>query len=73
MKVVYAATRNLYHCLRTTIRSLFEYNDPEKVYLMLEDDEFPLKKEYMAMREFTYWLDSVINSKPSSDDWFDAF
>lgn len=41
MNVVYAATRNLYPYLRTTIRSLFEYNDPETVYLMIEDDAFP--------------------------------
>lgn len=39
----------------------------------MEDDSFPLKKEYNKMREFTGWLDKTINEKPSSDDWFDAF
>lgn len=39
----------------------------------MESDDFPLKKEYNEMRKFTEWLDKTINSKPSSDDWFDAF
>lgn len=39
MKVVYAATRNLYPCMGPTIKSLFAHNDPERVYIMAEDDE----------------------------------
>lgn len=39
----------------------------------MESDDFPLKKEYNEMRKFTEHLDKTINSKPSSDDWFDAF
>lgn len=39
----------------------------------MEDDSFPLKKEYNEMREITERMDKSINSKPSSDDWFDAF
>ena len=39
----------------------------------MEDDSFPLKKEYNEMREITELMDKSINSKPSSDDWFDAF
>lgn len=39
----------------------------------MEDDTFPLKKEYNEMREFTEWLDKTINDKSSSDDWFDSF
>lgn len=39
----------------------------------MEDDTFPLKKEYNEMRKFTEQMDKSINSKPSSDDWFDAF
>ena len=39
----------------------------------MEDDSFPLKKEYNEMRQFTEWLDKTINEKPSSDDWFDSF
>ena len=39
----------------------------------MEDDTFPLKKEYNEMRKFTEQMDKSINNKPSSDDWFDAF
>jgi hypothetical protein len=39
----------------------------------IENDSFPLKKEYTEMREFTDWLDSSINQKFESDDWFDSF
>lgn len=39
----------------------------------MEDNSFPLKKEYNEMRKFTKLMDKAINSKPSSDDWFDAF
>ena len=45
----------------------------KELVAFMEADEFPLMKEYKAMREFTVWLDKAINSKPSSDDWFDAF
>ena len=39
----------------------------------IENDSFPLKKEYTEMREFTDWLNSSINQKLESDDWFDSF
>lgn len=40
----------------------------------IEDDSFPLKKEYNDMRKFTECLDKTINNKPNpSDDWFDSF
>ena len=41
--IVYASTRNLYKAMLPSIRSLFAHNHPEKVYLMIEDDEFPYK------------------------------
>lgn len=41
MVVVYAGTRNLYPCMLPSIKSLLKYNSPEKVYLLIEDDEFP--------------------------------
>lgn len=44
-----------------------------EVITFMEDDDFPLKKEYNEMRKFTEWLDKTINEKPSSDDWFDSF
>ncbi len=45
----------------------------EELIPFMEDDTFPLKKEYNEMRMFTMWLDKTINDKPSSDDWFDSF
>jgi hypothetical protein len=39
----------------------------------IESNEFPLKKEYLEMREFTKNLDRSVNSKPKTDDWFDEF
>ena len=39
--VVYAATRNLYKHLPGAVASLLEYNDPERVYLLIEDDALP--------------------------------
>lgn len=41
MRVVYAATRNLYPYLVPTLCSLLEHNDPEVVYIMAEDDRLP--------------------------------
>lgn len=41
MIVAYAATKNLYPWLRPTITSLLEYNDVEKIYLIIEDDDVP--------------------------------
>lgn len=40
MVVVYTATRNFYPYLQTTIKSLFEHNNP-KVYVLAEDDDAP--------------------------------
>jgi len=45
----------------------------QELIVFMESDDFSLKKEYNEMRKFTDWLDKAINSKPSSDDWFDAF
>ena len=40
MVIVYSATRNYYKYLKTTIKSLYEHNDP-KVYVLAEDDDAP--------------------------------
>lgn len=40
MVVVYTATRNFYPYLQTTIKSLFDHNNP-KVYVLAEDDDAP--------------------------------
>lgn len=45
----------------------------KELIFFMENDTFPLKKEYNEMREFTEQLDKSINEKPSSDDWFDSF
>ena len=42
MKVVYTGTRNLYPYMEAAIRSLLDHNKVEKIYLLIEDDEFPL-------------------------------
>lgn len=42
MNIVYALTRNYYHKLLPSIRSLMEYNPTAKVYILCEDDTFPL-------------------------------
>lgn len=41
MKVIYAASRNLYPYMYPSIISLLEHNDVETIYMLLEDDEFP--------------------------------
>ena len=41
MIVVYSGTRNLYECMLPSITSLLEHNNPEKVYILIEDDTFP--------------------------------
>lgn len=52
------------------------YSNPQRHQDMIdfmENDSFPLKKEYNDMRVFSEELNKRINSKPQSDDWFDAF
>ena len=41
MNVIYALTRNVYHKLLPSIRSLVEHNPKVKVFIMCEDDTFP--------------------------------
>lgn len=41
MTVVYAGTRNLYEMMHTAVTSLLANNDVDKVYLLIEDDDFP--------------------------------
>lgn len=41
MVIVYAATRNLYPRLRGAVASLLAYNKPDKIYLLIEDDDLP--------------------------------
>lgn len=43
----------------------------EKLIVFMEDDAFPLMKEYNEMRQYTADLDARANSEPNSDDWFE--
>lgn len=42
MNIVYTLTRNVYEWMLPSIRSLYEYHPDAKVYILCEDDEFPL-------------------------------
>lgn len=41
MNVVYAMTRNYYHKIVPSMRSLVEHNPKVKIYILAEDDEIP--------------------------------
>lgn len=41
MNIVYALTRNVYHKLLPSVRSLINHNPKAKVYILCEDDVFP--------------------------------
>lgn len=41
MIIVYALTENLYPYFRPTLTSLFEHNDPEKIYILAESETLP--------------------------------
>lgn len=41
MVIVYALTRNIYHCLKPSLTSLLEHNKPKKIYILAEDAELP--------------------------------
>lgn len=56
---VYTGTRNLYPMMVTAVKSLLHNSDVDKVYLFIEDDEFP------------YWLpDKVITRNVSDQTYF---
>ena len=43
MNIVYAMTRNVYHWILPSLRSLAETNPDAKVYILADDDELPFK------------------------------
>ncbi len=45
----------------------------EKLIAYMESEEFPLMKEYRAVREYLIQLEEQKESTVSSDDWFDRF
>lgn len=42
MNVVYVGTRNLYQAMMPSIRSLLDHNHVDRLYLVIEDDSFPV-------------------------------
>ena len=48
MNIVYALTRNYYHKILPSLRSLHEHHPDAKVYILCEDDEFPLDIPFKA-------------------------
>lgn len=67
MIVVYSGTRNLYECMLPSITSLLEHNNPEKVYILIEDDTFPYELpevcETINVSGQTYFLPMGANHK----------
>lgn len=45
----------------------------QRLIEILEDDEFPLKKEYDLVRQYSERLFARLEKPKSSDDWFDNF
>ena len=43
MNIVYALTRHVYHKILPSVRSLMEYNPKAKVFILCEDDTFPIE------------------------------
>lgn len=43
MNIVYAITRNYYHKILPSLRSLMAYNPKANVYILCEDDEYPIE------------------------------
>ena len=43
MNIVYAMTRNVYHMVLPSLRSLAKTNPDANVYMLIEDDEFPFE------------------------------
>jgi len=48
MNIVYAATRNIYEWLLPSIKSLHDHHPDAKVYILCEDDEFPMEIPFSA-------------------------
>lgn len=68
---VYAGTRNIYSLMYTALKSLIMNSDVDKVYMLIEDDEFPYELpdfvETMNVSDQTYFPDDGANTwKP----WF---
>ena len=47
---IYAGTRNLYPQMYTALKSLLINNSMDRVFLLIEDDEFPIRFPSMFSR-----------------------
>lgn len=65
MRVIYTGSRNLYPYIHASLKSLLEHNKVDKVYLFIEDDEFPfdLPKncEVRNVSNQTYFPETGVN------------
>jgi len=69
MDVVYALTRNYYHKLYPSIKSLIEHNKDAEIYILAEDDEvpnLPCKAHVINVSDQDYFDKEDINYK----NWF---
>ena len=64
--VVYCATRNLYEQLETSLKSLLINTTVDKIYLLIEDDHFPVKLPenciVMNVSDQTYFPKDGVNA-----------
>lgn len=65
MNIVYAMTRQVYHWILPSLRSLAEHNPEARVFILAEDDqlpfETPLPVDVINIREQTYFSRDSVN------------
>ena len=65
MNVVYALTRNIYEWIVPSVRSLAEHNKNVRLFIVCEDDEFPIdlpiKPEVINVTGQTYFPENSVN------------
>lgn len=63
MNIVYAMTRNVYHMILPSLRSLKETNPDAKVFILAEDDELPFETDAKVINvsEQEYFPEEGVN------------
>lgn len=65
MNIVYAMTRNVYHMILPSLRSLAETNPAAKVFILTEDDELPfelpIKAEVINVTDQKWFPEDSVN------------
>ncbi len=65
MNIVYALTRNVYHYILPSMKSLAEHNPKARVFILAEDDELPfelpMKAEIINVSDQEYFPKSGVN------------